>query len=75
MKSIKLGDKLIATSSCEMFDGSGGALIIGNEYEVISESENREEISVKSKLFDNHYFSTNSKDDSYWGIFFNLKSN
>lgn len=69
--TLKIGDKLIAKTDCRMNDGDGYALIIGKEYDVINTSPNLSEISVKSELFEQHNFSTNLEDDSYWGNFFN----
>lgn len=71
MEYLELGTKLIAKTDCKMKDGSGNALIVGKEYEVIFQSKNTEEIAVKSELFLHHFFSTNAEIDSYWKRYFN----
>jgi hypothetical protein len=70
MEYLELGTKLIAKTDCKMKDGSGNALIVGKEYEVIFQSKNTEEIAVKSETFPHHFFSINTKDDSYWKRYF-----
>lgn len=70
MEYLELGTKLIAKTDCRMKDGSGNALIIGNEYEVIFHSKNTEEIAIKSEIFLKHFFSIHSEDDSYWKKYF-----
>ena len=72
MENFELGTKLIAKTDCKMHDGSGNALIVDKQYEIIYQSKKTEEIAVKSELFEHHFFSTNAEDGSYWQKFFNL---
>jgi hypothetical protein len=71
MEYLELGTKLIAKVDCKMKDGSGNALIIGKEYEVIFQSKNTEEIAIRSEIFPHHFFSINLEMDSYWKRYFN----
>jgi len=70
---IKEDSILIAKDKCKMSDGSGEALVIGNEYYINFIEDKDEEFAVKSNVYANHYFSTNKKHDSYWKRFFDLK--
>jgi hypothetical protein len=73
MKTIAVGDILMSIDECAMTDGSGPALLIGKEYEVLSVSSKYEEFAIRSESFERHFFSTNSQNRAFWMKYFLLK--
>ncbi len=73
---MQVGDILIAKDPCAMDYDEIDALIVGKEYKVedISSIHFNPEIKIKSEIDDNHFFSLNKNDESYYGLFFVLKT-
>lgn len=70
---IKVGTILIAKDVCAMYDGTGNALIIRNQYPVIDVDSINRTITIQSELRE-HDFSTESiEDPAHWSHFFAIK--
>lgn len=70
---IEVGTILIAKDACRMNDGDGNSLVVGKEYPVIYANELRNNLVVKSEIYDEHYFPLVDEGNGYFGNYFTIK--